>query len=56
MTQPTLKLVTSLYSLHRHPCTILPIALQPEVDQNLLNIEASRSHSGHITLGRIPLE
>jgi len=45
-----------LYNLHRHPCTILPIALQPEVDQSLMNIEDSRSHSGHMTLGRIPLE
>ena len=35
---------------------MLPVAQQPVLGQGLLNIEASRSHSGHITFGRTPAE
>ena len=46
----------TLHSPERQLCSILPFAFQPVVGQDLLNIEASRWHSGHITHGRIPLD
>jgi hypothetical protein len=35
---------------------LLPMAQQPLVGQGLLNVEASRSHFRHTTLGRTPLD
>ena len=56
MTQPALKLFTFLIQSTAPPVPYSPCLVTSPSGQDLLKIDVSRLHSGHITLGRTPLE